>query len=56
MAGNHRLAAVRAHLLQQAGDHQAAAAHYHAAARQTASIPEREYLLRRAGLTSRQPR
>ncbi|MFC0505078.1 RNA polymerase sigma factor [Micromonospora costi] len=53
MTGNHRLAAVRAHLLHQAGDHQAAAAHYRAAAQQTASIPEREYLLRQARLASR---
>jgi len=48
MTGNHRLAAVRAHLLQQAGDHEAAVAQYETAARQTASIPEREYLLRQA--------
>ncbi|MFI7520137.1 RNA polymerase sigma factor [Micromonospora globbae] len=53
MTGNHRLAAVRAHLLDQAGDHQAAAAQYHAAAQQTASVPEREYLLRQARLASR---
>jgi RNA polymerase sigma factor (sigma-70 family) len=53
MTGNHRLAAVRAHLLDQAGDRQAAAAHYHAAARQTASVPQREYLLRQARLASR---
>ncbi|MET8909024.1 sigma-70 family RNA polymerase sigma factor [Micromonospora sp. NPDC004551] len=53
MTGNHRLAAVRAHLLHQAGEHGAAAAHYRAAARQTASVPEREYLLRQAGLASR---
>jgi RNA polymerase sigma factor (sigma-70 family) len=52
MTGNHRLAAVRAHLLHQAGDRQAAADHYHAAARQTASIPEREYLLRQARLAA----
>ncbi|MEV5764050.1 sigma-70 family RNA polymerase sigma factor [Micromonospora sp. NPDC052213] len=53
MTGNHRLAAVRAHLLHQAGDHEAAVAHYQAAARQTASIPEREYLLRQARLAAR---
>jgi len=44
MAGHHRLAAVRAHLLEKAGDHQAAIAYYLAAAGRTASIPERNYL------------
>ena len=53
MAGNHRLTAVRAHLLDRAGDHRAAAAGYEAAAQQTASVPEREYLLRQAGLAAR---
>ena len=32
LAGHHRLDAVRAHLLELAGDHQAAIAHYRAAA------------------------
>jgi len=52
MTGNHRLAAVRAHLLHQAGDHDAAVAHYQLAAQQTASTPEREYLLRQARLAA----
>jgi RNA polymerase sigma factor (sigma-70 family) len=48
LAGHHRLTAVRAHLLEMAGDHQAAIAHYRTAASQTASIPEQRYLIARA--------
>jgi predicted RNA polymerase sigma factor len=48
LAGHHRLDAVRAHLLELAGDHQAAIAHYRAAAGQTTSIPERNYLMTQA--------
>jgi RNA polymerase sigma factor (sigma-70 family) len=44
IAGHHRLLAVRAHLLDLAGDRPAAAAHYRAAATATASAPERRYL------------
>ena len=44
MAGHYRLDAVRAHLLEKAGDRQAAIAHYRAAAGRTTSIPERNYL------------
>ena len=44
LAGHYRLDAVRAHLLEMAGDHEAAIAHYRAAAARTASIPERNYL------------
>lgn len=36
--------AVRAHLLEMAGDAEAAIAHYKAAASRTTSIPERNYL------------
>ena len=53
MTANHRLTAVRAHLLDQAGERAAAAAQYETAARQTASIPERDYLLRQARLAAR---
>jgi predicted RNA polymerase sigma factor len=45
---NHRLDAVRAHLLEMAGDRAAAIERYHAAASQTRSIPERNYLLTQA--------
>jgi predicted RNA polymerase sigma factor len=48
LAGHHRLDAVRAHLLEQLGDTDAALAHYRAAARRTVSIPERNYLLMKA--------
>jgi RNA polymerase sigma factor (sigma-70 family) len=48
LAGHHRLAAVRAHLLEMAGDHAAAVVHYRTAAGLTASLPEQRYLLARA--------
>ena len=48
LAGHHRVHAVRAHLLDLAGDHAAARTHYEMAARGTLSIPERRYLLARA--------
>ena len=48
MAGHHRLDAVRAHLLELAGDTAAARDHYRAAARRTTSLPEQRYLEGRA--------
>jgi RNA polymerase sigma factor (sigma-70 family) len=48
MSEHHRLAAVRAHLLEMAGDTEAARAGYRAAARRTASVPEQRYLEARA--------
>ncbi|MFF9842411.1 RNA polymerase sigma factor [Streptomyces sp. NPDC020422] len=45
---SHRLAAVRAHLLERTGAHQAAADAYRTAARGTLSLPERRYLQTRA--------
>jgi predicted RNA polymerase sigma factor len=44
LAGHHRLDAVRAHLLEMAGDLEAARATYRNAARRTTSIPEQRYL------------
>jgi RNA polymerase sigma factor (sigma-70 family) len=44
LASQHRLASVRAHLHEMAGDTQAAAAGYEDAARRTTSIPEQRYL------------
>jgi predicted RNA polymerase sigma factor len=44
LAGDHRLPAVRGHLLEMAGDHAAAHDAYVAAARQTTSLPQRRYL------------
>jgi predicted RNA polymerase sigma factor len=55
LAGHYRLDAVRAHLLEMAGDTDEAFDHYRAAAARTTSIPEQRYLsmkaarLRRAG-------
>jgi predicted RNA polymerase sigma factor len=46
--GNHRLDAVRAHLLERAGECDAAVALYRAAASKTTSLPERTYLLMKA--------
>jgi predicted RNA polymerase sigma factor len=48
MAGYHRVAAVRGHLLEMAGEHDAARASYLLAARRTTSQPERRYLESRA--------
>jgi predicted RNA polymerase sigma factor len=48
MADHYRLHAVRAHLLEKAGDPAAAMIHYRAAANRTSSIPERNYLLLKA--------
>jgi RNA polymerase sigma factor (sigma-70 family) len=46
--GNHRLAAVKAHLLERDGQFAEAVALYRSAAEKTASVPERNYLLQRA--------
>ena len=46
--GYHRVHAVRAHLLEEAGDRAAARACYRRAAEVTLSLPERRYLLDRA--------
>jgi RNA polymerase sigma-70 factor (ECF subfamily) len=48
LAGNHRLHAVRGHLLEMAGDVDGALADYREAARRTRSLPERRHLERRA--------
>ena len=53
LAGHYRLAAVRAHLYEMAGDTQAALAHYRAAAARTTSIPEQQYLSTRAARLQR---
>ena len=44
LAGNHRLDAARAHLLEMAGDHAGALAAYQAAAAATLNVPEQRYL------------
>ncbi|MEV3855140.1 hypothetical protein AB0J38_12535 [Streptomyces sp. NPDC050095] len=48
LAGHHRLAAVRAHLLERAGDRDAARAAYQEAAAGTLSAPEQRCLRLRA--------
>lgn len=48
IAGNHRFHAVRAHLLEMAGDRVAARNSYRAAARRTTSLPQQRYLHARA--------
>ena len=48
MRSHHRLDAVRAHLLELAGDADGARAAYQAAARRTTSLPEQRYLESRA--------
>jgi len=52
IAGHYRLDAVRAHLLERAGDHDGAIACYHRAAELTPSIAERNYLLMQAAQLS----
>jgi RNA polymerase sigma factor (sigma-70 family) len=44
LAGHHRVAAVRAHLLERTGDLRRARAEYRRAAQLTLSLPERRYL------------
>jgi len=53
IAGHHRLDAVRAHLLERAGDRDQAIVHYRRAAERTGSTPERNYLLMRAARLAR---
>jgi RNA polymerase sigma factor (sigma-70 family) len=48
LAGHYRVHAVRAHLLEMAGDREMAQAEYQLAARRTLSVPEQRYLIARA--------
>jgi len=48
LGGHYRVDAVRAHLLERAGDLAGARTHYERAAARTASLAERDYLLARA--------
>jgi predicted RNA polymerase sigma factor len=50
--GHYRVDAVRAHLLERAGDRAAAREHYARAAQRTLSVPERRYLSARAAALS----
>jgi len=55
LAGNHRLDAVRGHLLELAGDRDGAVRHYLAAANRTTNTAERNYLLTQAAALREQP-
>jgi predicted RNA polymerase sigma factor len=48
LEGNHRFHAARAHLLERAGDAAGAVREYEGAAALTRSLPERDYLTKRA--------
>lgn len=48
MAEHYRLDAVRGHFFEMAGDREIAIAHYRAAARRTANVAERNYLIAKA--------
>jgi predicted RNA polymerase sigma factor len=48
LAGHYRLDAVRAHLLEMAGETEAAVTHYRRAAARTTSLPEQRYLATQA--------
>ncbi|WP_437585805.1 RNA polymerase sigma factor [Sorangium sp. So ce1000] len=52
VSGHHRLDAARAHLLERAGEREAAIAHYRRAASRTTSIPEQNYLATQAARLS----
>jgi predicted RNA polymerase sigma factor len=52
IAERHRLEAVRAHLLEMVGNHDAAITHYRIAASRATSIPERNYLMMQAARLS----
>jgi predicted RNA polymerase sigma factor len=55
LAGHHRVHAVRGHLLLALGRSEQAAGEYRVAAQRTLSLPERQYLLRRAVLANQEP-
>ena len=52
LAERHRLEAVRAHLLEMAGEHEAAITNYRNAASRATSLPERNYLMMQAARLS----
>jgi predicted RNA polymerase sigma factor len=55
LANHHRMDAVRAHLLELAGDREGAVESYRAAAGKTGCLPERNYLLTQAARLSNEP-
>ena len=55
LGDHHRLHSVRAHLLEQAGDAEAAIAEFRAAAARTTNLRERNYLITRAARLAAAP-
>ncbi|WP_433434734.1 RNA polymerase sigma factor [Nonomuraea sp. CA-141351] len=55
LMGDHRLHAVRGHLLEMAGDHAAARVSYEEAARRTTSFPQQRYLHGKIARLSAEP-
>jgi RNA polymerase sigma factor (sigma-70 family) len=55
LTGHYRVDAIRAHLLDMAGEHHAARPYYERAARRTLSIPEQRYLSSRANAARTPP-
>ncbi len=55
LAGHRRIPAVRAHLLEMAGDRRSAAGQYRLAARRALNVPEQRYLSMRADRTGQKP-
>jgi predicted RNA polymerase sigma factor len=53
IAEHYRMDSVRAHLLEMAGESQAAVRYYRAAAGKTVNLPERHYLLIQAARLNR---
>jgi RNA polymerase sigma factor (sigma-70 family) len=56
LSGHYRLDAVRAHLLEMAGDYENAIRHYRIAAGRTTSLPEQNYLMTQAARLDEQPK
>jgi predicted RNA polymerase sigma factor len=54
LTGHYRLDAVRAYLLEMAGERLGAISHYRSAAQRTTSLPERNYLLTQVARLSEQ--
>ena len=55
LAAHQRVPAVRAHLLEMAGDHRSAAGQYRLAAQRALNVPEQRYLSMRAERTAQPP-
>jgi len=56
LKGHYRLDAVRAHFFEMSGDRERAVEHYRSAAERTTSIPEHDYLTRKAASVAKSAR